>query len=73
VRDFSASPPAAGRTLCARVHAGLKLDVSERIALFGFFEGEFSDLGEGYAGLGGGDVTFAGQNYAGRVGMRVAW
>jgi outer membrane autotransporter protein len=64
---------AAAAEDAARVHAGLKLDVSERIALFGFFEGEFSDLGEGYAGLGGGDVEFAGQNYAGRVGMRVAW
>ena len=61
----------------ARVTAGLKLDITQRIALFGFFEGEFSDRGQSYAGVGGGDVAFAGsgqgQNYAGRVGMRVAW
>jgi outer membrane autotransporter protein len=61
----------------ARVHAGLKLDLSERIALFGFFEGEFSDRSDSYAGIGGGAGAFygsgQGQNYAGRVGMRVAW
>ena len=64
----------------ARVHAGLKLDLSERIALFGFFEGEFSDRSESYAGVGGGDVGFGdgggnalANNYSGRVGMKVAW
>ena len=61
----------------ARVDAGLKLDVSERIAVFGYFEGEFSDRGQAYAGLGGGEGVFAGsglgQAYTGRVGMKVAW
>jgi outer membrane autotransporter protein len=61
----------------ARVDAGLKLDVSERIAVFGLFEGEFSDRGQSYGGVGGGEGAFygsgQGQNYAGRVGMRIAW
>ena len=61
----------------ARVDAGLRLDVSERIALFGFFEGEFSDRSQSSAGFGGGDVAFVGsgqgQSYGGRVGMKVAW
>ena len=61
----------------ARVQTGLRLDLSERIALWGFFEGDFSDRTQSYAGVGGGDVAFAGsgngQAYAGRVGMKVAW
>lgn len=61
----------------ARVDAGLRLDLSERIALWGFFEGEFGDRTQSYAGVGGGDVAFAGsgegQNYSGRVGMKVRW
>gem|GEM_PF-5578182 len=61
----------------ARVQTGLRLDLSERIALWGFFEGDFSDRTQSYAGVGGGDVAFAGsgkgQNYAGRFGMKVAW
>jgi len=61
----------------ARVNAGLKLDLSERIALFGLFEGEFSRRSQGYAGIGGGDGAFygsgQGQYYAGHFGMRVAW
>jgi len=61
----------------ARVDAGLKLDLSERIALFGYFEGEFAGREQAYAGVGGGDAAFhgsgAGQNYAGRFGMRLAW
>jgi len=85
VQSFLTAAPAAsllasGATAAedvARVHAGLKLDLSERIALWGFFEGEFSDRTQGYAGVGGGDVAFAGYgkgpNYAGRLGMRVAW
>ena len=61
----------------ARVDAGVHLDVSERIGLFALFEGEFSDRGQSYAGLGGLDADSAsavqGQAYAGRVGMKVAW
>ena len=61
----------------ARVDAGVHLDVSERIGLFALFEGEFSDRGQSYAGLGGIDAQSAsavqGQAYAGRVGMKVAW
>ena len=57
--------------------AGARLDLSERIALFGFFEGQFGDRGQSYAGVGGGDVVFAGsgqcQNYSGRVGIKVRW
>jgi len=37
----------------ARVNTGLKLDISERTALFGFFDGVFSDQGQSYAGTGG--------------------
>ncbi|MGZ3386644.1 MAG: ice-binding family protein [Isosphaeraceae bacterium] len=77
--------PAAALTLngasaaedAARVDAGLKLDLSERIALFGYFEGEFARREQAYAGVGGGDGAFygsgEGQNYAGHFGMRVAW
>jgi outer membrane autotransporter protein len=68
----------------AKVDAGVRLDVTQRIALYGFFEGEFSDRGQGTAGFGGGDRQFGsgqnqgfagmqGTNYAGRVGMKVAW
>jgi len=85
VQSFLTAAPAAllsvdGATLAedvARVHAGLRLDLSERIALWGFFEGDLSDRTQSYAGVGGGDVVFAGYgkgpNYAGRLGMRVAW
>ena len=60
----------------ARVDAGLKLDLSERIALFGFFEGQFGDRAQSYAGVGGGDLAFAGSgqgDYSGRLGMKVKW
>jgi outer membrane autotransporter protein len=69
----------------ARVDAGLKLDVTERIALFGLFVGEFSGQSQGYAGLGGLDgqssgsgqvqsyASGQGQSYSGRVGMKVTW
>jgi outer membrane autotransporter protein len=60
----------------ALVDAGLKLDLSERIALFGFFEGQFGDRAQSYAGVGGGDLVFAGSgqgDYSGRVGMKVRW
>ena len=52
------------------VDAGLRLDLSERIALFGFFEGQFGDRAQSYAGVGGGDLAFAGSgqgDYSGRV------
>ena len=61
----------------ARVDAGLNLDVSQRLALFGYFEGEFSGRSQSYAGIGGGDAASSGsgqgQTYAGHVGMRLAW
>ena len=60
----------------ARVDAGLRLDLSERIAVWGFFEGDFGDRLQSYAGVGGGDLAFAGSgqgDYSGRVGMKVRW
>ena len=59
-----------------RVVTGLRLDLSERIALWGFFEGEFGDGLQSYAGGGGGDLAFAGSGqgeYNGRLGMKVRW
>ncbi len=59
-----------------RVVTGLRLDLSERIALWGFFEGDFGDRAQSYAGVGGGDLAFAGSGqgeYNGRVGMKVRW
>jgi uncharacterized protein YhjY with autotransporter beta-barrel domain len=84
-RSFLTNAPAASFLVdgasaaenVARVNAGLRLDLSERIALWGFFEGEFGDGSQSSAGVGGGDVAFVGsgqgQNYAGRVGMKVRW
>ena len=37
----------------ARVNAGVKLDVDERVALFAYFEGDFSNRIQAYAGHGG--------------------
>jgi outer membrane autotransporter protein len=37
----------------ARINTGFKLDVSANVALFGSFDGEFSDRGNSYAGTGG--------------------
>jgi hypothetical protein len=52
----------------------------ERGIRFGFFEGDFSNRSQSYAGVGGGGVGLgdggsglAANNYAGRVGMNVAW
>jgi subtilase-type serine protease len=35
------------------VNAGLKLEVTDRIGLFAYFEGEFSGHSQSYAGNGG--------------------
>ena len=51
IQSFLTASPAASFVVdgasaaedVARVDAGLKLDLSERIALFGYFEGEFGD------------------------------
>jgi outer membrane autotransporter protein len=37
----------------AKVNAGLRLDVTERMGLYAYFEGEFSDHSHSYAGNGG--------------------
>ena len=37
----------------AKVNAGLKLDVTDRMGLYAYFEGEFSDHSHSYGGLGG--------------------
>jgi outer membrane autotransporter protein len=37
----------------AKVNAGVKLDVDERVALFAYFEGDFSNRIQAYAGHGG--------------------
>ena len=42
----------------AKVVAGLKLDVTNRVALFGYFDGEFSGQG---------------QSYSGNAGVKIAW
>jgi subtilase-type serine protease len=44
---------AAAPSDAAKVNTGLKLDVTDRTALFGFFDGVFSDQGQSYAGTGG--------------------
>ena len=85
VDSFLTAAPGAAFTVAgasapedsARSDAGVHLDVTERIGLFAIFEGEFSDRGQSYAGLGGIDGEFngagQGQAYGGRVGMKVAW
>jgi uncharacterized protein with beta-barrel porin domain len=44
---------AAAASDAARVNTGLKLDITERTAIFGFFDGVFSDQGQSYGGTGG--------------------
>ena len=84
VQSFLTSSPAASFLVdgasaaedVVRVVTGLRLDLSERIAVWGFFEGDFGDRAQSYAGVGGGDLAFAGSgqgNYNGRVGMKVRW
>jgi len=84
VQSFLTSSPAASFLVdgasaaedVVRVVTGLRLDLSERIALWGFFEGDFGDGAQSYAGVGGGDLAFAGSGqgeYNGRVGMKVRW
>jgi outer membrane autotransporter protein len=61
----------------AKVDAGLRLDVNERIGVYGFFEGEFAGRGQSNAGFGGLDGQSSGpasaSAYGGRVGMKVRW
>jgi outer membrane autotransporter protein len=42
----------------ARVNAGLKLEVTKRAALFGYFTGDFSDRSQSYGGTGGVKITW---------------
>lgn len=42
----------------ARINTGVKLDMNETVALFGYFSGEFSDRTQGYAGNGGLKVSW---------------
>ncbi len=61
----------------AQVFAGAKLDLTQTIGVYGFFEGEFADRGERTAGFGGLEGESAGSAsgsvYGGRVGMKVKW
>ena len=61
----------------AKVDAGLRLDLTDRIGVYGFFEGEFAGRGQSTAGFGGLDGQSAGpasaSAYGGRVGMKVKW
>ena len=61
----------------AKVDAGLRLDLTDRIGVYGFFEGEFAGRGQSTAGFGGLDGQSAGpasaSAYGGRVGMNVKW
>jgi outer membrane autotransporter protein len=49
---------AAAATDAARVNTGLKLALSEHTAVFGFFDGVFSDQDQSYAGTGGVKFTW---------------
>jgi outer membrane autotransporter protein len=42
----------------ARINAGVKLDMNDTVALFAYFDGEFSDRTQGYAGNGGLKVSW---------------
>jgi outer membrane autotransporter protein len=42
----------------AKLHAGLKLDVTRGVGLFAVFDGEFSDRGQSYAGNGGVKISW---------------
>jgi outer membrane autotransporter protein len=61
VDSFLTMSPAASFSLqatpaasdLAKINAGVKLDLSERLALFAYFEGDFSDRVQAYAGHGG--------------------
>ncbi len=65
----------------AKVDAGARLDLTETIGVYGFFQGEFAGRGQSLAGFGGLDgqsagsasASASGQSYGGRVGMRVRW
>ena len=50
---FFAPEGAAAASDMARVRAGARLDVTGRVALFAYFDGEFSSQGQSYAGTGG--------------------
>jgi outer membrane autotransporter protein len=61
----------------AKVDAGLRLDLTDRIGVYGFFEGEFASRGQSNAGFGGLDGQSSGPAsgsvYGGHVGMKVRW
>ena len=42
----------------AKIDAGLKLDITENTGLFAFFNGEFGNNSQSYAGNGGVKVTW---------------
>jgi outer membrane autotransporter protein len=54
---FSAIGASAAGDL-AKVTTGLKLDITNRVALFGYFDGEFSEQGQTYTGNGGVRITW---------------
>ena len=51
-------PRGLGGERAARVTAGLRLDLTDRVALFGYFDGEFSDRS---------------QTYTGNAGVKISW
>ena len=50
--SFTVYGPAAAQDV-ARLNTGFKLDVTQNIAVFGSFDGEFSNRGDVYTGMGG--------------------
>lgn len=76
---FSPDGASAGQD-AAKVDVGARLDLNERVGLYGSFEGVFADRGQSAAGFGGVDRQFGSgsgsgqlQNYGGRIGMKVRW
>ena len=49
---------AAAASDMAKVRAGARLDVTGRVALFAYFDGEFSSQGQSYAGTGGVKISW---------------
>jgi uncharacterized protein YhjY with autotransporter beta-barrel domain len=43
---------AAAASDAAKIYAGLKLELADNVGLFGYFDGEFSDRSQSYAGTG---------------------
>jgi outer membrane autotransporter protein len=55
---FATSDGASAASDLARVTTGFRLDVTNRVGVFAFFEGDFSEQGQSYAGQGGVKVSW---------------